>query len=66
MDPLDIKPIRQEMEEYIVLEEDPEIYAMAGIELVPVPALSGIPRGDAQPPPPPGPCAPPPPSLKGW
>jgi hypothetical protein len=30
-DPLDTK-------EYIVLEEDPEMYAMAGIELVPVPA----------------------------
>ena len=29
--PLDTK-------EYIVLEEDPEMYAMAGIELVPVPA----------------------------
>jgi hypothetical protein len=27
-DPLDIKSIRQEMEEYIVLEEDPEMYAM--------------------------------------
>ncbi len=26
------------MEEYINLEEDPEMYAMAGIELVPVPA----------------------------
>jgi hypothetical protein len=38
MDPLDIKSLRQEMEEYIVLEEDPEMYAMAGIELVPVPA----------------------------
>ncbi len=35
-DPLDIKPIMQEIEEYIVLEEDPEIYAMAGMELVPV------------------------------
>ncbi len=31
MDPLDIKSLRQEMEEYIVLEEDPEMYAMAGI-----------------------------------
>ena len=29
-DPLDTK-------EYIVLEEDPEMYAMAGIELVPAP-----------------------------
>jgi hypothetical protein len=34
-DPLDTKSIRQE---YIVLEEDPETYAMAGIELLPVPA----------------------------
>jgi hypothetical protein len=25
------------MEEYVVLEEDPEMYAMAGIDLVPVP-----------------------------
>ncbi len=37
-DPLDIKSIRQEMEENIVFEEDPEMYAMAGTELVPVPA----------------------------
>jgi hypothetical protein len=37
-DQLDIKSIRQEMEEYIVFEEDLEMYAMAGIELVPVPA----------------------------
>jgi hypothetical protein len=37
-DPLDTKSIRQKMEEYIVLEEDPEMYAMAGIELVSVPA----------------------------
>ncbi len=36
-DPLDTKSIRQEMEEYIILEEDPEMYAMAGIELGPVP-----------------------------
>ncbi len=36
-DPLDIKPMMQEIEEYIVLEEDPEMYAMAGMELVPVP-----------------------------
>jgi hypothetical protein len=36
-EPLDTKSIRQEMEEYIVLEEDPEVYAMAGIELVPIP-----------------------------
>jgi hypothetical protein len=28
-DPLDTKSIRQEMEEYIVLEEDPELCAMA-------------------------------------
>ena len=36
-DTLDIKPMMQEIEEFIVLEEDPEMYAMAGIELVPVP-----------------------------
>jgi hypothetical protein len=36
-DPLDIKPIMQEIEEYIVLEEDPEMYAMDGMELVSVP-----------------------------
>jgi hypothetical protein len=35
-DTLDIKPMMQEIEECIVLEEDPEMYAMAGIELVPV------------------------------
>jgi hypothetical protein len=35
-DTLDTKSIRQEMEEYIVLEEDPKMDAMAGIELVPV------------------------------
>ena len=34
-DPLDTK-------EYIVLEEDPEMYAMAGIELVPVPVQERI------------------------
>ena len=34
---VDIKPMQQEMEEYIVLEEDPEMYSMAGLELVPVP-----------------------------
>jgi hypothetical protein len=28
-DPLDTKSIRQEMEEYIVLEEDPELCAMS-------------------------------------
>jgi hypothetical protein len=37
-DTLDIKPMMQEIEECIVLEEDPKTYAMAGIELVPVPA----------------------------
>jgi hypothetical protein len=37
-DTLDIKPMMQEIEECIVLEEDPEMYAMAGIELVPVQA----------------------------
>ncbi len=37
-DTLEIKPMIQEIEECIVLEEDPEMYAMAGIELVPVPA----------------------------
>ena len=35
-DPLDTK-------EYIVLEEDPEMYAMAGIELVPVPVPAPVP-----------------------
>ncbi len=35
-DTLDIKPMMQEIEECMVLEEDPEMYAMAGIELVPV------------------------------
>ncbi len=33
---LDIKPIMQQIEECMVLEEDPENYAMAGIELVTV------------------------------
>ncbi len=37
-DPLDIKPMMQEIEEYIILKEDPKIYAMAGMELVPVTA----------------------------
>jgi hypothetical protein len=32
------RPMKQEIEECIVLEEDRELYAMAGIELVPVPA----------------------------
>jgi hypothetical protein len=32
----------QESEEYIVLEEDPEMYAMAGVELVPVPVQGRI------------------------
>jgi hypothetical protein len=41
-DPLDTKSIRQEMEEYIILEEDPEMYAMVGIELVPVPVQERI------------------------
>ncbi len=36
-DPLDMKPMMQEIEECTVLEEDPEMYAMAGMELVPVP-----------------------------
>ncbi len=36
-DPLDIKPMMQEIEEYIILEEDPEMYAMGFMELVPVP-----------------------------
>ncbi len=38
-DTLDMKPMMQEIEECIVLEEDREMYAMAGIELVPVPVL---------------------------
>ena len=29
--------MKQEMEEFIILEEDPELYAMAGMELVSVP-----------------------------
>jgi hypothetical protein len=37
-DTWDIKPMMQEIKEFIVLEEDPEMYAMAGIELVPLPA----------------------------
>jgi hypothetical protein len=37
-DTLDIKLMMQEIEECIVLEEDSVMYAMAGIELVPVPA----------------------------
>jgi hypothetical protein len=40
--PLDTRSIRQEMEEYIVLEEDSEMYAMAGIQLVPVPVQERI------------------------
>ncbi len=35
-DPLDIKPMMQEIEEYIILEEDPKMYTKAGMELVPV------------------------------
>ncbi len=34
---MDIKPMQQEMDEYIVLVEDPDVYAMAGLELVTVP-----------------------------
>jgi hypothetical protein len=41
-DTLDIKPMMQEIEECIVLEEDPEMYAMAGIELVPVPVQARV------------------------
>ncbi len=36
-DTLDIKPMMQEIEECIVWEGDPEMYAIARIELVPVP-----------------------------
>jgi integrase len=32
-------PLKQEMEEFIILEEDPEMYAMAGMELVSVPTV---------------------------
>jgi hypothetical protein len=42
-DPLDIKPMIQEIEEYIGIEEDPKMYAMAGIELVPMPAPAPAP-----------------------
>jgi len=35
-------PLKQEMEEYIVLEEDPEMYAMAGLELVTVPVPNPV------------------------
>ena len=42
-DTLDIKPMMQEIEECFVLEEDPEMYAMAGIELVPVPLSAPVP-----------------------
>ena len=41
-DTLDIKPMMQEIEEFIVLEEDPEMYAMAGMELVPVPVQGRV------------------------
>jgi hypothetical protein len=45
-DTLDIKPMMQEIEECMVLEEDPEMYAMAGIDLVtvtvPVPVQARI------------------------
>ncbi len=42
-DTLDIKPMMQEIEECIVLEEDPKMYAMDGIELVPVPVPAPVP-----------------------
>ncbi len=42
-DPLDIKPMMQNIEEYIVLEEDPDMYAMAGMELVPGPVPAPVP-----------------------
>jgi hypothetical protein len=32
---VDIKPMQQEMEECIVLEKGPEMYTMAGLEIVP-------------------------------
>ena len=35
--------VKTEMEEYIVLEEDPELYAMAGFEVVPVPTAVSVP-----------------------
>jgi hypothetical protein len=36
-------PLKQEMEEFIILEEDPELYAMAGMELVSVPVPTAVP-----------------------
>ena len=32
---VDIKPMQQEMEECIVLEKGPKMYAIAGLEIVP-------------------------------
>ena len=32
---VDIKPMQQEMEKCIVLEKGPEMYAIAGLEIVP-------------------------------
>ena len=29
-------PLKQEMEEFIILEEDPELYAMAGMDFMPL------------------------------
>ena len=40
---MDNKAMKQEMEEFIVLEEDPKLYAMAGMELVPVPTPVPVP-----------------------
>ncbi len=37
------KDMMQEIEECMVLEEDPEMYGMADIELVPVPAPVPVP-----------------------
>jgi len=39
---VDNKPMMQEMEEFIILEEDPELYAMAGMELVPAPVPMAV------------------------
>jgi hypothetical protein len=36
-------PLKQEMEEFIILQEDPEMYAMAGMELVSVPVPTAVP-----------------------
>ena len=36
-------PLKQKMEEFIILEEDPEMYAMAGVELVSVPVSVSVP-----------------------